>query len=382
VKWITGDPPPKRLKIVEQQLPGEYELSEPEYEERGLPDAWIHDDDEWSLLVESKVAAPLSLDQLKRHYRTAKRRGFQNVTLLAIDVTAPKMKLPGYVVFRSWREIYSWLSLQSKSSEWAVRALKYLEVAERKWPADGYLREGTLTKFSGIRFDENDPYSYGEAKRLIRLMMEELRRHSELKPLINARAAGRGAITGKSRPSVWNYLRLKRLDSEVPHTKHPHLSLAIGKEMVRVFLIVPSYVEPRFRRSIIDLEEDGFFEVVGEVNKNMRKVLRSAKGSSPYVSVSQRHFPTRSSEAIVDGVMNFDLRTAYSAGKDQKVKLQPQWLSAVYSLIANKKSNMDFGVGISFPYETCQKVQSPAILDSIAATWVACKPLLDVMPKK
>jgi hypothetical protein len=59
-----------------------------------------------------------------------------------------------------------------------------------------------------------------------------------------------------------------------------------------------------------------------------------------------------------------------------------QWLSAVFSLIANKNSNMDFGVGISFPYESCEKIQSPVILDSIAATWFACQPLLGVMPKK
>jgi hypothetical protein len=43
---------------------------------------------------------------------------------------------------------------------------------------------------------------------------------------------------------------------------------------------------------------------------------------------------------------------------------------------------MDFGVGISFPYESCEKIQSPVILDSIAATWFACQPLLGVMPKK
>jgi hypothetical protein len=138
VKWIIETTPPKRLKIVEQQLPGEYELAELDYEKKGLPDAWIHDDDEWSLLIESKVAAPLRLDQLKRHYDTAKKRGFENVTVLAIDVSAPKKKLPDYVVFRSWREIYSWLSLQSKSSEWALRTLRYMEVAERKWPAEGY----------------------------------------------------------------------------------------------------------------------------------------------------------------------------------------------------------------------------------------------------
>ncbi|RLA18902.1 MAG: hypothetical protein DRQ56_06605 [Gammaproteobacteria bacterium] len=65
-----------------------------------------------------------------------------------------------------------------------------------------------------------------------------------------------------------------------------------------------------------------------------------------------------------------------------QVKLQTQWLSAVYALIDNKKSNMDFGVGISFPYASCKNLQSPVILDSIAATWIACQPVLAAMPKR
>jgi len=382
VKWITGTAPPKRLKIVEQQLPGEYELSEQDYEQRGLPDAWVYDDDEWSLLIESKVQAKLDFRQLERHYRTAKKRGFANIAVLAVDVKTPMKELPAYVTFRSWKEIYSWLSAQSANSEWALRTLRYMEVADRKWPAEGYLTEGTLTEFSGIHFDENDPYSYGEAKRLIRLMMEELRQHSVLKPVIS-KAPGRGAITGKSRGDVWDYLRLKGFNSKVSNTNYPHLSLAIGKEMVRVFLIVPSSAEPRFRQAMIGLREEQFFEVMGKVNKNMRRVIQSAPGSSPYVSVSQRHFPTRSGAAIVDGAIKFDLRTAYPISqKSHLVKQQTQWLSAVFSLIANKRSNMDFSVGVSFPYDSCKKIRSPLILDSIASAWLACLPLLDVMPKK
>ena len=75
VKWTTGKSAPSSLKIVEQQLPGEMELEEEGDERLGLPDAWIHDNDSWSLLIESKVASKLSFEQLKRHHRTAKSRG-------------------------------------------------------------------------------------------------------------------------------------------------------------------------------------------------------------------------------------------------------------------------------------------------------------------
>ena len=370
------------MNIVEQQLPGEYELTEVEYEQRGLPDAWIHDDDQWSLVVESKVAAPLNLGQLQRHYRTAKRRGFEDVTVLAIDVSSPKKKMPDYVVFRTWRDIYSWLSQQSGGSDWALRALRYIEVAERKWPLEGYLREGTLTEFSGIHFDENNPYNYGEAKRLIRLMMGDLRKHSDLKEFIDPKAAGRGAITGKSRVSVWDYLRLKGLNSDLSHTNHPHLSLSIRQERVDAFLLMPNSVERQFHKAIIEQDEEQFFDVMESVSKQMGRVLRSSKGSYPFIAVSQRRWPSRAAKAITDGEMRFDLRTAFDGKKKQAVKIQPQWLSAVYYLLTNKKSNMDLAVGLSFPYETCKKVRQPAILDSIAASWVACKPLLDIMPRK
>lgn len=90
VRWVTHKPAPSTgLAIVEQQLPGEPELSENDAEQRGLPDAWIHDNDRWSLLIESKIAAAVRNDQLDRHVRTALRRGFVDITLLVIDVAEP-----------------------------------------------------------------------------------------------------------------------------------------------------------------------------------------------------------------------------------------------------------------------------------------------------
>ena len=381
VKWVAEITPPKRLCIVEQKLPGEYELSEDEAEKRGLPDAWIHDDESWSLLIESKVAATLNVDQLKRHYRTAQKRGFENVMVLAIDLAQPKKKLPEYVVFRSWREIYSWLSLESIGSEWALRALRYMEVVERKWSAEGYLKEGTLTEFSGLHFDDNNPYNYSEGKRLIRMVMEELRYHPELKPLINTKVGGREAITGKGRAGVWDYLRLKGLDSDVSHTSQPHVSIGIGQDALRAFLIIPNSMDTKYRKPIKALGEKKFTEVMSKVNVNMKKVVRSSKGSFPYANMNQRRFPSRAAKAMIDGAMIFDLRTAFEGGKNQSIKVQPQWLNAMYSLIESKKSHMEFGVGVNFPYEYCRKVKSPAIVDSLAASWLACKPLIDVMLK-
>lgn len=390
VQWITNNTPPKRLKIVEQQLPGEYEMTELDYEKKGLPDAWIHDDNEWSLLIESKVSSPLCNDQLKRHYRTAMRRGFKDITVLAIDLTVPKMKLPDRVVFRSWREIYRWLSQESAVSDWAMRALRYIEIVERKWPMEGYLREGTLTEFTGIHFDENNPYSYGEAKRLIRLIMDQLRVHSELSGLIDPKSKGRKAITGKGEVVVWDYIRLRGLNRTANHTAHPHFTIVINHEEVRAFLNVPNSMEARFRRPIVEMGEKAFFDVISQVNEKMQAITRDVAGAYPFANMIQRRFSSQRAKATVDGRMHFDLRTSFpekgvkkvSKGKAPSIKVQNQWLQALYSLIVEKHSNLEWAVGMAFPYEKCDKTRVSQILDALADSWVACKPILDVMLKR
>ena len=76
-------------------------------------------------------------------------------------------------------------------------------------------------------------------------------------------------------------------------------------------------METRFRRSVVDLGEESYFELMSEVNRNMRKIMRSSPGSNPYVSITQSRFPSRRSKAIKDGTMNFDLRTAFDGVKDR-----------------------------------------------------------------
>ena len=75
VRWVTGSAPLKNLFIDGQSLPGDPEILESESEKRGLPDAWIHDDESWSLLIESKVSSPLKNDQLNRHLKRLKDVG-------------------------------------------------------------------------------------------------------------------------------------------------------------------------------------------------------------------------------------------------------------------------------------------------------------------
>ena len=70
-----------------------------------------------------------------------------------------------------------------------------------------------------------------------------------------------------------------------------------------------------------------------------------------------------------------DVRTIRPSAKT-KVKYQPQWFDAIYKILINKKSNIQFGIGVHFPY-TSKVMQSRKSLDLFAKTWIVMKPLLD-----
>lgn len=53
------------------------------------------------------------------------------------------------------------------SSTWSSALVEYFEVAERKMTESGYLKEGSLTVFTGIHFNQDSQYNYLEAKRLL-----------------------------------------------------------------------------------------------------------------------------------------------------------------------------------------------------------------------
>lgn len=135
------------FKIIEQSLPDEEEIEEETPERRGLPDAWIYNEEAASaLLIESKIMCALSGDQIKRHLRTAKKRGFIRCSVLLLCLEAPRRKLFKEVFTKTWSEVYEWAVQQSGNSAWARFFAEYCEIAEVKMVQKEYLIEGKLTK--------------------------------------------------------------------------------------------------------------------------------------------------------------------------------------------------------------------------------------------
>ncbi|MBM3303054.1 MAG: PD-(D/E)XK nuclease family protein, partial [Deltaproteobacteria bacterium] len=257
LREVAKSTPPefRTAQILEQSFPGEPELAEDEAEQAGLPDMWIHDGEDWSVLVESKIAAKVSTDQLNRHLRTAQRRGFSNTLLLVIIASNARKKMPPGCVEIRWPTIYRWALRHSRKSEWARRLFEYMEVAERRMTEDGYLKEGALTEFNGIPFGEDRPYNYTEAKRILRLATTALRSKKGLQKnaLADLDAPGRPAITGKHGCAVWDYIPITRALKDKPFNWSPHLTLGIEKERALITLTVPSGLDPHMRKNLITL---------------------------------------------------------------------------------------------------------------------------------
>ena len=147
------------------------------------------------LLIESKVQAVLTQDQLARHERTLRRRVLGT---FAECSDQRQRECRGndrpHVVW-----IVRVLGSNGTRSEWAERLRGYLRAAEVRLAREDYLTEGTLTMFDGFRFSADNPYTYGEAKRLLNLAMTELRKDKSLQrlgmdPLLRDGARSQAAV--------------------------------------------------------------------------------------------------------------------------------------------------------------------------------------------
>jgi hypothetical protein len=369
---------PRKLAVLEQQYPGEEEPSEEDLERRGIPDGWIFDEEGWCVFLESKVIAKQGADQITRHRRTAERRGFNEITAVAITPHPPST-LPADTVLLEWRDVYAWLRRHAPSSAWAARTAAYLEVAEAKLIDTEQFVEGTLTMYSGFPFGRDHPFTYLEGKRVLELALGELRSRRDLRKQLkmNPKTPGRPAITGRQRDAVWDFLSLASADEGKNFTKYPHLTLLVGSQDVEAMVTVPNAVNTVMRRNLIKLGEDGFQALAREVVNGLKPLLRSHKGATPWFRGIQRRYPSQKAAPFIDARIDFDLRTAVPSSGPPKT--QARWLLAAYSSFVNKEgSNYQIQMGVVFPYERCPELRQIDALDLVAAAWIACKPLVDL----
>jgi hypothetical protein len=378
VSWAVGKSHSgKALQISEQSLPGEaMDLSEDDAERRGLPDGCVSDGTGWALLIESKFAARVSSDQLRRQLRTAARHGLDKSKLLVLTAVEVRQRLPAGTLNRRWSEVYQWLMRERRRSPWMQIAAEYLEVAEVREANQEYLKEGTLTVFTGIPFGADDPYSYPQAKRLLRLLLDELRNDRRLRRGLGTdpNGRGRGAITGRAGQGVWDFISLK--PAPKTFTQFPHLTIGIRDVRFEVYVTLPNGIRSSMRNNVLGTSYEQFEDLIGAVTRLLGKALRKYPGAVPMMVLVQRRYLTQRSPALIDGILRFDPRTAFSDGANSAVKHQPQWLRAVYDLLRHRRSNLQLQIGADFHYDTCGVVATPKVKEAAVDVWLACKPVI------
>lgn len=336
---IEHVPAVKVLSICEQQIPGSPQLEAEKAEAQGLPDACVFNEDGWLVLFECKIQATISAAQIARHRSTAVRYGFANPLIVVVAVDRPGKTLPADVIAVTWADLYCWFSSKSSGSFWVQEFVRYMQVFERRMLAQEYDIRGTITVFDGLKFDDENPYTYREGKRLIRLLGDQLQKRKDLAQLgVDPTGARRSAITGTAGDQVWDYLPLKSARG-AKFTSFPHLTMVLHRSRARIAITVPNGVQGGFRSKLAAAGEDGFLGLLKKLEKNLRPIVKRSPGAKPFIYVTQRHFRSQRSASEMDANIEVDLRTAVEERRGG-VKYQPQWLNAVYDLLVNRRSNM------------------------------------------
>lgn len=371
----SGIPSVKELCITEQQVPGEY-APEDEEESRGLPDGCVFTEAGWALLIEAKVQDKARTGQLRRHVQTARRHGFDAPYVLLLTVDKPPSTLPERCCHRTWREIYAWFGARSNTSEWAATLLEYMRAFEAKMIARKYGIRGTITMYDGLRFDGENPFTYREAKRLIRLLGDELQARPDLRKLgIDTDGQRRSAITGRQGTRVWDFLPLKAAADATNFTEFPHLSFGLSIDRPVAAVTIPNGVRGGFRTKLKQVGVEGFMEVLKSVSACGDEVRKRSDSARLFVNAVQRHYKSQRSQPEVDATLHADLLTLLP-GSTRGVKHQPQWIESIYNILTSKRSNIQLSLEFRFSYG-CPLIRSRKSLDLFAAAWKAMFPIVD-----
>lgn len=382
LKWLRVGKIPhlKDIQIAVQQSPGQ-EAIEEKQSQSGLPDMCFFDDYGWAVLVECKVQSRISMAQLLRHRKTAARYGYEQPFLAVIAVELPVRALPERTRFVQWKDLYSWFTQRPEDSIWTKHFVDYMQVFEAKMLSQDYDIRGTLTMFDGFKFNDKNPYTYSEGKRLIRLLGEELREELRkdkrlLRELgLDPDGKGRGAITRGEYGGVWDFIPLRKAMNATLFTEYPHATMGINPRWTTVAVTIPNGIRGGIKGHLKEIGKDGFHDLLSGIEQRLRGVLRTAPSSQPMIYLVQRHSRSQRSSPVVDGRMDVDLRTAVKTN-DAVLKHQPMWFESIYEILTNKKTNIQWGIDVHYPHNI-KVMQSRKALRTISETWIAMKPLMD-----
>ena len=371
------------LKIDQQTLPGLKSLQNLEGDKKGLPDGVIYNDEK-CLIIECKINLELTEDQLIRHERTVKRKGFDNTFGLTITKDPiSNINLKNWIHI-TWKEVYNWAHEEKSKSNWSLKLLDYLNVAENKMVEDEYLTEGSITEFNGIHFDKENEYTYLEGKRLLKLLMKKIKSHNDLKSELGIDIDAKQKRGIKDERALWDYLTFVSLKDKASFTSQPHGTIALWDNKASSAITIPNGMSGTFKKKLKKLKFNQFEEMVYDIAKNYFDNFGNNPGFRPSIATYQRRWLTQSSKPFFDGEINFDLRTAFkefASTLKPELKVQKEWLKIVYEFIQNKNSNMQIGFGAEFYFTKHNMLNNKDADQVIVKSLLSLKPLVDVLFK-
>ncbi|WP_353217209.1 hypothetical protein [Sandarakinorhabdus sp.] len=361
--------PPHNLKVECQSVPGSSVPTEAEAERLGLPDIWIHDGGDWCLLIEAKVTAPVSERQLETHRSRARRQGF--TTIYVKTLTARNNTDAGLL----WRDVHQLAKSCRWATIWPALTAEFLEVLEVRMVHDVTIGDANLTGFSGIEFGD-DGYGWGQAARLLRQIMNELRREPALVAMgVDPDLPGRGAITGRGTMQVWDYLRLAG-SADKDHTHWPHLTVNITHDAAAAKITLPNSLERVLRKRMTALGSVGWRQLANDLVNCATPLVSAFPAAVPMCRMIQRRYPSQRATPYIDCLLEFDLRTCAGG---PPVKLQPQWLDAAFRSWSDRQSNLQLQFGVQFPLDRCPEMKTPAAIHMLRDALLATKPVLQAL---
>ena len=93
----------------------------------------------------------------------------------------------------------------------------------------------------------------------------------------------------------------------------------------------------------------------------------------------QRRYQTQRSVPYLDAVIDFDPRVTFGADKPQigpPIKEQQEWARAAYELLRNKRSNLQFQIGVEFYYDKYGELDDRDADKYFIVVFMALKPFL------
>jgi hypothetical protein len=182
-------------------------------------------------------------------------------------------------------------------------------------------------------------------------LLSELGFHPEKKP---KRRSGVEATD-----SVWDYLSPMEKDGH--HTKAPHFTVGISIEHADAMLTIPNQTKV-LRHFVKKHNLDAFIEAIKTFLRAIDKHNLNKAGCQPCIVTKQRRYRTIREVYAVDGNLTFDLRTLEGlprTGNSPPIRIQPEWTEFCYHLLRDKKSNIQFQIGMHFIYGYTKKLDQP-----------------------